>query len=723
MQQVNINRLFIDLILLGNLSWINYAFSSGGIVTDGTVGRAHSFSTPNSDANVTIKQSDGKAVGTNLFHSFSQFNVNTSQTVEFTENIPNTFDNVIARVTGSSRSDIDGTLKSTIDGHADFYLINPNGVVFGQNATINVPSAFHVSTADLLKFKDGSAFNANLKNTSTLTAAAPTAFGFLGTSTANNGLIQMKAKDLNKSFKDGQTLDFVAGKISFTQAGGMLHATEGGEIRLVAKTDRGFVSVERDQFGNLPLPKDQPTSRNAGDITISGTPGQLFELDVSAINVDKGGRIALWGGTTTITDAKLRSDFQGLVSHQTRQNNLEIDANTLTISGSAVSSDIVDSAALAKLLIKTTGDMSIVNNSQISASTYGKGKAGLVVIIVDGNLLLRGKDDSKGVLNGVFSNSEISETLAQGDAGKINISVGKHLDILNGAQISSDSRSGLGRAGDVKVTADGGITIDAVRLEKSLTGGDCPSCLGPEHFTGISSDVVGETAVADGGTVVVASKGNIELRNAGWISSLNAGRGSAGNLNISFGDLLALENFASFRTDSHKFGDGGNISIRGNGFIILKDSFIKTSAVGSGGNIQIKADSLVMETGLVQANAENGSGGRINLDIQALIPSGNTVNGQNIISGDFLQKGQSLTWDTGEFANNIIRSFSQNGVNGSINLAAPQLNLSGSLANLGAPQFDTHFLSQDYCSLGSGSSLRRSGKGGLLPKGRDAWVY
>ena len=74
-----------------------------------------------------------------------------------------------------------------------------------------MPGAFHVSTADELKFKDGARFSAVDPNASTLTSADPVAFGFLCTSAANNGLLRVDGAELE--VKPGQTLDAVAGRI------------------------------------------------------------------------------------------------------------------------------------------------------------------------------------------------------------------------------------------------------------------------------------------------------------------------------------------------------------------------------------------------------------------------------------------------------------------------------------------------------------------------------
>jgi hypothetical protein len=123
-----------------------------------------------------------------------------------------------------------------------------------------------------------------------------------------------------------------------------------------------------------------------------------------------------------------------------------------------------------------------------------------------------------------------------------------------------------------------------------------------------------------------------------------------------------------------------------------------------------------METGAIQANtnASGGTGGNIKLTLDALIPSGNML----AIGGTYV-----IDWQPGQFGFNVIQAAAPSGLSGLIQSSAPQLNLSGQLSNLGAPQFDSGFLSQAYCSLGAGSSLTRLGNGGLKPKGRDAWVY
>ena len=276
-------------MLLGSGTGVN-VLADGGIVTDGRVGGAGALGKAQalSGKEVEIQENLGTRAGKNLFHSFSSFNVNRGQTVTFTETETGSLDNVIARVTGSSRSDIDGTLRSTPGGRANFYLINPQGVAFGEKATVDVPGAFHVSTADNLKFKDGARYSATAPNGSTFSSAAPAAFGFLGSSRANNAFLTVSGTQL--AVKTGQTLDGVAGniQISSTKGSSTNVSAPGGEIRLVAIRGQADVSLPRTADGHLPLPKALPTQKNAGTMAID---------DSTVVASSNGsGRIGLWGG-------------------------------------------------------------------------------------------------------------------------------------------------------------------------------------------------------------------------------------------------------------------------------------------------------------------------------------------------------------------------------------------------------------------------------------------
>ncbi len=144
----------------------------GTVTTDGSLGRAGALAGPN----FAITANLGKQVGPNLFHSFTAFSLDAGESATFSG--PANVANVIARVTGGSPSLINGTLAVTIP-KANFYLVNPSGVLFGPSSSLDVSGACVVTTADYLKMADGKHFNATHLSDTTLTTAPPAAFGFL----------------------------------------------------------------------------------------------------------------------------------------------------------------------------------------------------------------------------------------------------------------------------------------------------------------------------------------------------------------------------------------------------------------------------------------------------------------------------------------------------------------------------------------------------------------
>jgi filamentous hemagglutinin family protein len=189
--------LLRSVILLSTLP----ALSQSQIILDGSLGPRGPLTGPNYriDANL------GQIRGSNLFHSFGQFNVRTDESATFAG--PNTITNVVGRVTGGEPSLIDGRLRSEIAG-ASLFLLNPNGVMFGPKASLEVSGSFHVSTADFLRFADGAKFSAHLGQESMLTVAPPTAFGFLGN---NPAAITMQGSSLKVA--DGKALSVVGGTL------------------------------------------------------------------------------------------------------------------------------------------------------------------------------------------------------------------------------------------------------------------------------------------------------------------------------------------------------------------------------------------------------------------------------------------------------------------------------------------------------------------------------
>jgi filamentous hemagglutinin family protein len=136
-------------LFLSNFT-INHLPVNAQITPDNTLGNDSSKITPN----VSIKNGIGDRIDggvtreSNLFHSFSEFNINDGQRVYFAN--PSGVLNILTRVTGKDASGIFGTLG--VDGNANLFLMNPNGILFGKNASLDIQGSFVGTTANGLKF-------------------------------------------------------------------------------------------------------------------------------------------------------------------------------------------------------------------------------------------------------------------------------------------------------------------------------------------------------------------------------------------------------------------------------------------------------------------------------------------------------------------------------------------------------------------------------------------
>lgn len=144
--------------------------ASAQIVPDTTLGGAASSIAPDSSVQgqLTDVITGGSAHGGNLFHSFLEFNVAEGQRVYFAN--PTGIDAILSRVTGPDPSTILGTLG--VDGAADLFFMNPNGIVFGQNARLDISGGFHATTAAAIALGD-EVFSAVAPGQSTLLSVSP----------------------------------------------------------------------------------------------------------------------------------------------------------------------------------------------------------------------------------------------------------------------------------------------------------------------------------------------------------------------------------------------------------------------------------------------------------------------------------------------------------------------------------------------------------------------
>ena len=131
--------------------------ASAQIVPDATLGAESSVVVRDRINGLDSDRIDGGAIRTNsLFHSFSDFNVGEGRGAYFTT--PDGVDNILSRVTGENFSEILGQLG--VLGEADLFLLNPNGISFGPNATLDVAGSFTAAAVDGFTFEPGGVFSA-----------------------------------------------------------------------------------------------------------------------------------------------------------------------------------------------------------------------------------------------------------------------------------------------------------------------------------------------------------------------------------------------------------------------------------------------------------------------------------------------------------------------------------------------------------------------------------
>ena len=206
------------------------------IVPDGTLGPERS--TVHALGPQLDRIEGGALRGTNLFHSFRAFNIGEGRGAYFAN--PAAVENIFSRVTGGSPSRLFGTLG--VLGKANLFFLNPNGILFGPNFSLDVRGSFVASTANSLAFPDGSLFSASEPQAPpllTVNVTAPIGLRFEG---ASPGAIVNAG---NLTANEGQNLTLAAGTVAST---GLLSAP-GGEVAVVSVPGAGADGMPTVQLG------------------------------------------------------------------------------------------------------------------------------------------------------------------------------------------------------------------------------------------------------------------------------------------------------------------------------------------------------------------------------------------------------------------------------------------------------------------------------------------
>jgi filamentous hemagglutinin family protein len=554
-----------------------------------------------------IDSSDGRVIGTNLFHSFSKFSIPAGESANFFNFSPTIIDNVISRVTGGTPSNIDGAFNSFIPG-ANFWFINPAGVIFGEQASVNVTGSFHVSTANYLKFADDSIFGADQASAPVLTTAAPEAFGFLeGKQPAP---INFEGSGSGVKVPEGKTLSVIGGDIRIR--GGNFYGTPvesrlqapGGRINIASVASAGEVTIKPDGL-------DTAAFDQLGKIEIEGVLDRKSAIDTSG---DGGGAVFIRAGELVMDNSYVAASTFGAGN----SGGIDIKAASLKLSnGAQIDTSSYGNGQGGNLNIAATnisltgGDDSA---SGFFSQVHGDGNSGFLKVTADFLDLKKGAlinaetfGNSRGDGGAVFiragelvmDNSYVAaSTFGAGNSGGIDIKAAS-LKLSNGAQIDASTYS-TGMGGKLTITTHGDINISGPMGEN-------------QNPTGIFS-VTNDTG--PGGSVSVTAEGTLSMDGSARILTRTLGTRDAGSLTVKAGDLTlthgaqiftGIGNFMKnnlIQGNSDGTGRGGEIiaavdntiSISGHDALIpnFRSGIFSSAQIGQGdaGNISVSAKTI-----------------------------------------------------------------------------------------------------------------------------------
>jgi filamentous hemagglutinin family protein len=563
----------------------------------------------NIDNIYTIK--GGTLKESNLFHSFSRFNVHEGEAANF--NVEPGIQNVIARVT-NEQSFINGpvTLSNAIGGSTNLYLINPLGFIFGGNFKLSVGGSFFTSTCDYLKFDTEEKMYAQIDENSVLTSAAPVAFGFLGNNIAD---IKIEGKGevhipLLDNYEELKPEDLFNSIIELPNILGGMHVEKGNSISLIA----GNIVMDKGSKTDFSIKQNPDESHNVttpiplGTIMAENSTLNLFsvaskgEIDFRKDNFGTDSFEKL--GTIELKDFTSLDIQSGNV--HIRSDKLLMDDSIINI-GAYRYEDFSSEFDSGGYLDIITNEMSMLHGSIISNNTYStiKEGGGSIDIVVNNTFTISGENEGH-VNSSIFSESNIGNfggNEAISDAGNVNIKA-KNIILNEGGIIVSTN--GEGKAGDISLIAD-----ESIRIEGNLSTG---------RGSGLESKAKtkkGETG--DAGTIFVAAK-NISINDGGGFTTVTHNTAKGGDIHVNASESLVINGVNPHGRNSDGFSSGITTRSTGEGEHADND--------GDAGVICIKAGSLIIKDGggIESSSSGGGKAGNINISANKAEISGDSSN-------------------------------------------------------------------------------------------------
>ncbi|HEY9601209.1 MAG TPA: filamentous hemagglutinin N-terminal domain-containing protein [Allocoleopsis sp.] len=651
--------------------------------------------------------SSGSRAGDNLFYSFREFSVPTGGAAIFDNALD--IKNIISRVTGNSISNIDGLIK--VNGTADLFLLNPNGINFGSKASLQIGGSFVVSTASGILFADGT----QLSTTSTqipplLTVSTPIGLQFGETASA----IRTQMSELR--LQSGKTLALVGGNVILE--GGILRAPEGRiELGSVAKLSQVRLAPINEgwtlkykgvrNFQDILLSQGVRVNSSgvgSGDIQVQGRYVELVDNSVIFSNntggLDGGAR-AIFVNAEKLT---LRDGSRIIVGAygEGRSANLTVTADSIELTGtsnqdvSGLFSQTFSSGRAGDLTLNTQ-QLTVQDGAQVAASTFAAGQGGTVTVNAAESVTVIGRSVDGKFASGLFAQSigdkkQSNGTPTTGNAGILNINT-QQLLVQDGATISVGAINrpdiSTGQGGELRINAPGSVTITGTGIDNN-------------HQVRPSTLLAESQGSGAAGNLTIET-GKLAVENGAQINVSGTGTGQAGSLVIA-ADSIRLDNGSNLRAETRANDPNniaqGSIEIRSRDLVLTNNSNITTNATqaANGGNITIDTGVLaLLENSGITANAVKGRGGNIQITTQGLFQSPDSK----------------------------ITASSEQGINGLVDVELTGIDPSQGLTQLPETVDDPSNRIAQGCSTGGGavaagqSKFIVTGRGGLPPSPGD----
>ncbi|MDY6992583.1 MAG: hypothetical protein SVR94_08275, partial [Pseudomonadota bacterium] len=553
--------------------------------------------------------------------------------------------------------------------HADFYLLNPAGLLFGKHAVLDIKGSFYASTADKLRLGTQGEFNARLPEDSLLTVAQPTAFGFL---TSNPAPIIFKNSTL--TVNKGKNLAFIGGDLII-------------DNEQLGRHFNFRPHQVRPEF-------QEPMDKLVNDIWVNS--GYLYLASLASageIGLSKQGfslSADIAGGDITAHNALISARGEG-------GGQIFIRGGDLKLTHSVIENSVENQQTQGKINIQAD-NLNLEQGSVITSTTQGDGNGGSIQIKLSGHLILTG-EAAQAEPDNIYSSGIYGSTQASGTAGSIEISANQ-VYLKEGAQIASGSfSSGAGSQVMLTVTDTLSIRGEASNHYRSGIYGSSEAQsaqagdAGTVHIQArqiiltkgvISTDTWGG---GQGGPITLDKVQQITLEDNAYIASGSLGQGQGGQINIDTQTLKLAQSriLADSTHNDAAAGDAGNLSIRAQTIDLDHDSDIKTAATQAlGGNISIQVSQrLAARNSAISTSvgAGQGDGGNIHIELPVFVILGQAQILAQAVGGD----GGRIMIHSEQFIvspKSLIDASSQLGIDGEVIIRSPEQNLSERLVLL-----------------------------------------